>query len=362
MTIDFYQRLQDWLSGHVVAIATVIQVNGSTPREVSAKMLIRVDGEIFGTIGGGAGEAKIIRYARQLLRSEFVRDEVQSCDPSSALEIVSERFPSVRPNSLHKGRLMIDLTGLSQRETQGVCGGTMQVWVECWYPDWGLAIASQIVQALREGRVVTLVTPLTHDRVPFIDDHDHQPSHVEKLNERFVEHIHPAPTLLIIGAGHVGQALAQASQFSGFQVVIYDDRPEFLGSNRFSEETKVLSGAIALALSNFWWPQNLYLALVTRGVASDVETLTLLMRYVAEQPVCYIGMIGSKQRIRHVFQRIQEHGADAQFITSIHAPIGLDIGALTPEEIAISICAEMIQVKRKRLSQRRLSKLSSTTQ
>lgn len=358
MQPEFYQHLEQALSEGPVAIATVIHISGSVPREVGAKMLIWPDGQIEGTIGGGAGEAKVIREAVAILR-----DGGQS-------------------------QVTIDLSGAVQRSTEGVCGGLMQVWIQCWSGTQALAIAHHLHQCLRRGKSVTLVTPLSDTAHPYLVEPDtsvdaelpgtshvrapepenssaenslkpdpSNPVHSNAVetgiysfggSASFVERLTPPPTLLIIGAGHVGVALATAAQFSGFQVVVQDDRPEFLQPNRFPAEARVLKGAIAPALKAFQWPDELYIALVTRGVTTDLEALSTLFQHQhqLEHSLRYVGLIGSLKRIRHVFTQLRQIGVAEHLLQTIHAPIGLDIGALTPEEIAISICAELIQVRR----------------
>ena len=348
MEITFYQQLADWLTGEAVAIATVIQINGSVPREVGAKMLIKANGQTFGTIGGGAGEAKVITQAQQFLLNLNKFQGYEDNDRPPSVSPSCEHHPDDHPQSVAtKGWVDIDLTGAAHRDTQGVCGGVMRVWIECWVNSWGGAIAQHISQNLKAGHPITLITPFTAEASPYLAEANDPESDVNTSTDRFVEHITPPPTLLIIGAGHVGVALVKAGQFAGFQVIVHDDRSDFADSDRFPAQTQLLQGAIASALNSFSWPDNLYIALVTRGVAFDLEALMLILNQALRKPPRYIGMIGSLKRIRHVFQELERRGISHDLLTTIHAPIGLEIGALTPEEIAISICAELIQTRRK---------------
>lgn len=326
MTIAFYQQLERWLHEGDVAIATVMQVSGSVPREVGAKMLVNPHGNMLGTVGGGAGEAKVLQYAQMILLDDGVGR-------------VGD----------WKGWVTVDLTG-GKRDTQGVCGGTMHVWVERWSNPWGGAIARHIVNSLQAKRAATLVTPcdsaLHPDSHPYLAPEPMKPIGLNATAGYFVECIEPPPTLLIIGAGHVGVALAQIAQFAGFQVVVQDDRPEYLMADRFPPPIELLPGAIAPGWNRVEWPQNLYIALVTRGVATDLDALTVILKQHPDQTPRYLGMIGSRKRIHYVFRELQQQGIAGDRLAMIRAPIGLEIGALTPEEIAISICAELIQVRR----------------
>ncbi|KAM3110050.1 XdhC family protein [Phormidesmis sp. 146-33] len=306
MTLDFYARLAEWLGQESVVVATVVSVKGSVPREVGAKMIIGAHNRIFSTIGGGAGEASIIEQAAIVLQTgkkQFVE---------------------------------IDLTGTPQRKTQGVCGGKMQVWLERWSGEWAISLVQQILHRLKAGQSAPLVTPFDADQLPHLLN--------ESTPNSFTETLQPPPTLLIIGAGHVGQQLAKVAHLSGFQIVVQDDRAEWANTNRYPHASKIYTEAIADVIGQFADHTMLYVALVTRGYQQDLMALeTLLNQKLNCQ---YIGMIGSEKRVRQVYQSLEDRGISQSRLRSIYAPIGLDIGALTPEEIAISIVAELILVRR----------------
>jgi xanthine dehydrogenase accessory factor len=318
--LEFYQQMAESLKQSPVVLATVFQVKGSVPREVGARMVIRADRSILGTIGGGAGEAKVISQALQVL------------------ETGEKQF------------VEIDLSGAPHRETQGVCGGTMRVWLERWQGEASLSLVKQIIALLQAGKSGTLVTPLEHGRSPHLKlstpNEPISPSFI-LYPSSFLTPLLSPPTLLVIGAGHVAVPLAHIASLSGFRVMVQDDRPEFANVQRFPEAAVILAVPIAEALEGIPEIPELYTALVTRGYVHDLAALKILVK---RQPR-YIGMIGSEKRVRTVLQALQESEPDVgtQHVTSlqsIHAPIGLDIGALTPEEIAISICAELIKVRR----------------
>jgi len=324
-----------------VVLATVVRVKGSVPREVGAKMVVCSDSRIVGTIGGGAGEAKVIRQALKVL------------------ETGEKQF------------VTIDLSGVPQRETQGVCGGMMHVWLERWQGETALTLVNQIIEQLKSGKRGTLITPLEPGRSPYLElltpDTIQPPSSLIPYPSSFTLHpssftlhpssftLHPSsfhlpllppPTLLIVGGGHVAVPLAHIAHLSGFRVVVQDDRPEFANSQRFPDAAMILAMPIVDAMNSISDISELYATLVTRGYVYDLEALRRLVQY----PTKYVGMIGSEKRVKTVLQALREnvpsvdtHAAFSQFI---HAPIGLDIGALTPEEIAVSICAELIQVRR----------------
>lgn len=308
--IDFYQQMATELAQGAVVLATVTQVIGSAPRELGAKMLVCPGGKLIGTIGGGAGEARACDHALRVL----VSGEKQFVE--------------------------IDLSGNPQRETQGVCGGRMQVWLERW-PQESLPLVRQILQSLESHQAAALVTPFQAGASPYLLPSTPVAS-IQVTDESLIEPLTAPPTLLIVGAGHVAVPLACMAQMAGFQVIVTDDRPEFATSERFSAEITVLAAPITQALNSIPPQHQLYAALVTRGYLHDLEPLQLLL----QRSTRYIGMIGSRKRVQRVQQALLEAGYPPAQLDQLYAPIGLDIGALTPEEIAISICAELIQVRR----------------
>jgi len=307
--LTFYQQLAASLQQTSVVLATVSKTKGSVPREIGAKMFVCPDGKTFGTIGGGAGEAKVYQQALQIFttgKKQFVE---------------------------------IDLTGSPHRETQGVCGGTMQVWLELWSIEY-LPIVNKIIEKLTSGKTVTLVTPFDLSAYPYLQiTPDNQ---AIKNNSLFREILQPPPTLLIIGAGHIAVPLAQIANIAGFQIIVQDDRPEYATKERFPQASLVLPEPIELIQEILDNNFNLYVALVTRGYLQDLPALRLL----ANCQLKYIGMVGSEKRVCTVYKILENEGYNNNFLQQIHAPIGFDIGALTPEEIAVSICAELIQIRR----------------
>jgi xanthine dehydrogenase accessory factor len=161
--------------------------------------------------------------------------------------------------------------------------------------------------------------------------------------EVFVEVQRRPPTLIIVGAGHVAAPLAQLGKMIDFEVVVLDDRPLYANKKRFPTADQVLAQPFAETLRHWPIDEDTFLVLVTRGHSHDVESLL----EVIDSPARYIGMIGSKRRIKAVFELLQkERGLDPAKFARVYAPIGLDLGAESPAEIAIGIIAEIINVYR----------------
>jgi len=155
--------------------------------------------------------------------------------------------------------------------------------------------------------------------------------------------VHERPaTLLIVGAGHVGRALATIGAMCGFSIEIVDDRAEYANAERFPEADRITCGRFDEVLDGYPIDANTYVVCVTRGHKHDETSL----RLVAPTDAAYVGMIGSKRRVNAVLQHLVEDGIDPRAVERVHTPIGLDIGAETPEEIAVSIMAEIIRARR----------------
>jgi len=158
----------------------------------------------------------------------------------------------------------------------------------------------------------------------------------------YIEPIAPSPRVFIFGGGHISLSLSKMSTMVGFQAVVVDDRPQFANKERFPEADEVIAEEFPLVLPKLKVNPASYLVIVTRGHAYDQEVL----EWALKQDAKYIGMIGSRKKIQTVYNELKEKGFKTEQFQRVHAPIGLDIGAVTPEEIAVSIVAEMIQVRR----------------
>jgi xanthine dehydrogenase accessory factor len=342
------------------ALATVINVRGSTPREVGAKMIVRDDGQ-FGTIGGGCGEAEVFRKARLLLS-----------------EGAAARLAEV------------DLTGDLDQDQIGTCGGVMDVFINLWSPRNDLALAQRLAKAVAHSRPIALLslidagekTDLAAGVKVLIDPSEAEAPHelaglaptaLDGIRRRardgvagllevdahggleaavrveptsatrvFLDPVIGAQRLIIVGAGHIAQPLAELGTMLGFSVTIIDDRASFANRERFPTADEIIVKPFAAAIDSIQLDRNCYLISVTRGHAFDDETV----RAALKQPGCFIGMIGSRRRVKATLARIEEDGVDPQLLAEIHAPLGLDIGADTPAEIALSIMAEIVRERR----------------
>jgi len=339
---QFYRNIQQAIDDNLtVAVATIIRIAGSVPREVGAKMLIHPEGRHKGTIGGGCGEAEVMQVA---------------------LDVIQSR----------RGAIMrVDLTGDISLESDGICGGIMDVLVEPWPPAeeeasiWVEQLTT-LASASPAGYLTSLPPgPIRH--VVLQEDGtaigalpaDIQAEVMKMLSERrtglvmrdksaepvwFLEAPQVAPKLLIVGAGHIAAPLAQMAAALDFGITVLDDRPSFVNAGRFPGADRLIVDQFEKALSEHTIDADTYIVLITRGHQYDVASLIT----VIDSPAAYIGMIGSRRRIKGVFELLErEEGIAPEKLKRVYSPIGLEIGAVTPAEIAIAILAEIINVYRR---------------
>ena len=330
-------------AGKPVVQATVIQTRGSTPRKEGSTMLVRADGTLVGTIGGGCGEAGVIQKAKLSLLDGQVREE------------------------------LADLTEDISTDSEAVCGGTLRVFIEPWQPSAEKIGLAHLLGELAQRRQEVVLHQVVHDggpdpRVgqrqvldaagsrlysdlppgvelpPVPRDRGHQ---LRALGERevFSERWDPVPSLVIVGAGHIAEPLEEVGRLAGFRTVVVDDRRLFANRERFPKADQVVCGPILDVCRQIELSPHHYLVLVTRGHTLDMDALRVLID--RRQPVAYIGMIGSKRRVGAVFELLEKEGYGRDLFSHVYAPIGLNIGAETPAEIAVSVLAEIISVRRR---------------
>jgi xanthine dehydrogenase accessory factor len=254
--VDIYEEIVRLRrAGRRGAVATIVNVRGSIPSFKTAKMLVRDDGSIAGTIGGGCVEAEVWQAAREVMESEKPRT------------------------------LTFDLNQDPRYDSGLVCGGTLEI---------------------------------------------------------FIEPVLPPAELYIFGAGHVAASLYKVARIAGFDITVVDDREVYASRERFPEAQEVIAEDFDKVTSRLQPSESSYIVIVTRGHRDDMRVL----RWAVQTPARYIGMIGSKRKTITIFKELQKEGLAPELFDRVHAPVGLDIGAITPEEIAVAITAELIAKRR----------------
>jgi xanthine dehydrogenase accessory factor len=355
---NMYGEIKQFLEeGETLAIATIVSTRGSTPRGVGAKMVVTASGEILGTVGGGCGEAEVRREAVQVIRS-------------------------------HKPAMVtVELMDDIESDSPAVCGGIMDVFIDPWWdapePASCIQFAEELIKITRDGVGGIMATVLSAENCAdvsagekcFIRDGALKSGNIlrkslqqailkesiERLNKEenreitltlpetgdkvkvFFEVIPPVRKVIIVGAGHLAVPLVRFTKILGFHTTVLDDRVLYANRERFPEADEVLVGDMAETLREIPITPFTYIVLITRGHQFDEPCLRVVIHSQAK----YIGMIGSKRRIKACFIRFRdEEGIPEELLNKVYAPIGLDIGSETPEEIALSIISEMVKVRR----------------
>lgn len=305
-------------------MATVVESNGSTPRSSGAKMAIRSDGSIIGTVGGGLVEAMACKDGLAMLRLG---------DGMSKL-------------------LFVDMTQELAADSDMICGGGLSVMLEVVEPDGPCAAAYlQLNDTLRRGIRASLVTrfeetdalrAVNHGVLEQESDESNIVFEDAPLGKRLVEPFAPPASLFIFGAGHVSLFTARVGAMIGFRTVVLDDRTDFANVERFPEADEVVVlDSFEGCCDGLNIDESSFVIIVTRGHLHDRNVLAEVLR----TPAKYVGMIGSKKKRDKIYDSLLANGYSQSDIDRCHCPIGLTIGAQTPEEIAVSIGGELIQVK-----------------
>jgi xanthine dehydrogenase accessory factor len=305
----FFYRLSNSLSKSPVALMTVVSAEGSTPRIAGARQFLTAEGESWGSVGGGVAESR-------------------------AMELAHETLADGRSRTFQ-----VDLRGKPEDVRDGVCGGVMTLWITHLDKN-DSAVIHSLEQSLRAGKRVLLSTQRDGE-TPLILPETENTSCLEE--GCFEEMIEPAPHLLIVGAGHIGRALAQLACELDFVVSVQDSREQWLLPAAFPAGCR-LELTLETALEPLrCWEGARFITLVTRGFAQDVEALNVLKQI---PDLDYLGILGSRRRVETVLREQNTANAMVWPEDVVHAPIGIEIGAETPAEIAVSIAAEMIRVMR----------------
>ncbi len=329
-------------------LATVVAAEGATPQIPGASALFFEHGLLLGTLGGGMLEADAQERALRCLREghsifyrfdlqgEDVRAEEPVCGGSVWVLIDGSPARSRQTWRLLEETLRDRRSGLLVTRIDRQSGEKVGV-ERLWLRDRTSSeqkerkslncLARELVAARHKGEPI------------FAKD---KPTAKNRQSSFFIEPLFPLPRLLIVGAGHIGRALAQHGRRLGFEVTVIDDRAEYASQERFPEADALMVGEIDRMTRKFPVSSDTYIVIVTRGHRHDAEAL----RAVIRSPAAYVGMIGSRHKVALMRERFLSEGwATAQEWDRVHTPIGLKIGSKTVEEIAVSIAAELIQVR-----------------
>jgi len=299
------------------ALATVARVRGSTPVPAGTKMLVGAEGRLIGSVGGGCVEAEVI---------------------GAAVEAQAQRRPALLTHHLNAD-LAGDL-GLS-------CGGTVDIFVEPLLADEAYVRVLEAAAAAEAGLVRTATEwsgarPLKTFE-PLARAALTGAAATLTRDGRFMEErLVPAPRVFVFGAGHVRASIARAAAAAGFRVVVIDDRSEYADASRFADDVAVLAADVETALARYPLTVSDAVVIATRGHRNDA----LILERIAISPAGYVGLLGSRRKKAVVTKGLKAAGVPAKSLQRVRVPVGLPIGAVTPEEIAVSVVAELIGWRR----------------
>jgi len=342
------ELLQDLLTaqaaGRPVAMTLLVETRGSTPQKAGAAMLVYPDGSQSGTLGGGCVEAEVKRRALALLidgqpelltfqlDSDYGWDDGLICGGRMRM-LVDPLRGEVAPPS---GVVEVSYYQTLARLIESGRGCTEAVVVEAessgapelsryLFDREGVCVAQRATHPPSE-RLLANLRLLSRRPRPYVAD-----------GVSFLPHL-ARGKLLIVGAGHVGQRVAGLAASVDFEVTVVDDRAEYLTEERFPRSVQRIAGKIEEVLPSLPVDEDTFCIIVTRGHNHDEEALLHLVR----RPSRYLGMIGSRRKIKLIFDDLRREGVPEDRLARVHAPLGIEIGSQSVPEIAISIVAELI--------------------
>ena len=349
------------------ALASVVAASGSLPMSRRSKMLVLAAGTQIGTVGGGCLEAEVHAMARESSRTasaalrrftlteamagadglncggtvEVLVEPVGGVSPAPFMEVYRWALAALeaREESVLVTALMIPATSPDGTSRAEIAGKGLVGWK-------GMRIGSGVLargngeSPLAAYAAEEALGILGQDRAGFVRVAAPLGSGSTRL---FLETVDAPPTLYLFGGGHVSLAVARVARTAGFRVVVVDDRPAFANPGRFPEADRALVMPMEGAVSNLPIDRDSFIVAVTRGHKHDEPVIEQAIR----TPAAYIGMIGSRRKVAVMWERLRSRGATDEQLSRVHAPIGLAIRADTPGEIAVSIVAQMIEIRRR---------------
>ena len=344
----FQARLAELLAGgERVALCTILQLVGSGPRSAGAKLLLRDSGDPAGTVGGGLLEARATAWCREILATggavcrPFVLTDAEAGGDGMTcggrMEVLVERLEGNRGE-------VADF--FAQVRSLLVAGGQGCLVVGLRRDSHAVVTARALVKG---GRLVAAL-PAEGCPIPeeILQTFPHAPVLIECGEIRyFLEPLAPPVTMIICGAGHIAAQLVPLCSPLGFRTVVVDDRAEFVNPTRFPLANQlVVAPSLDRALDGLDLGPDTYVVVVTRGHVGDLAVVRQALR---GQPG-YIGMVGSQRKRKTVFEALARDGCSSDDLSRVVCPIGVPIEAETPEEIAISIVAQLIATRAARFS------------
>jgi xanthine dehydrogenase accessory factor len=348
----FHKIAEFFETNRFSVLATIINRSGSSPRGVGTKILILEDGSFVGTIGGGLLENAVLEEARKVFtfglprRFSYFLEERDTSDPEMVCGSDMELFlEPISPDNLNNLHIFKEITDIIRRGGSGLLATVVDA--DRWYTGQipkmfirsnGKKMGSLLgIQEIEES-ITDRMNQLLVERQPvsiIFRDEEGNPLNI------FLEPVISAPILYLFGGGHVASQVVPLASNVGFSVVVIDDRPDFARPENFPAAEEVHNFPFDSVMDRLPVNESSYIIIMTRGHSYDKVVLSQALR----TPAVYIGMIGSRRKISIIYDKLLEEGFSREQLDKVRSPIGIDIGAETPEEIAVSIVAELIKVR-----------------
>ncbi len=341
-------------------LATIIATSGSTPAAALSKMIVKRTGSV-GTVGGGCMEGDVLEAAQKMFTEERAAiitfhlnedDMVQGLICGGSLDVLIEPVTRAEVPMFEELRTLQDegedcilATALS-RDGRIEFKEVIRVGTEGW--------SSGVMPARRSGgekwmdkySSTPFIQHISSMEVPSLLQKAHHRNETQRLKseygEMILEPITGRPHLIIFGGGHVSKYISRAASMAGFRVTIIDDRPQYANSQRFPEADATLAVEYYEAFKRITVNSSTYIVIVTRGHRSDED----ILEEAVKSPARYIGMIGSARKVLTTYEHLVQRGVSVEQLRRVRSPMGIEIGAVTAEEIGISVVAELIATRR----------------
>ncbi len=341
----FRAAVEELSNGSEVAVATVVRTSGSTPQKPGAKLLVRSDGSGVGTLGGGCVEGDIWFAAQELMKRggpAEMRDYQLNEDLAAQDGLVCGGTMYFLIDPIRRANDYLDYAGEVVEAYEG--GKPVAIANLMMAPDGSrLTVGAKMLVrengsvegTLGDDRLDRLAARRARDLMA-MGKNDYVVD--EQGAEYFIEAFTTPPTLVAVGGGHVSKALTAVAKSVGFRLFVVDDRPEFANEERFPDADVVMAGDYDTVIRDLPINANSFVVVATRGHKYDDAALAAAM----DTQASYVGLLGSRRKTILIYEELLERGWPVERVRAVHAPIGLNIGGRTPEEIAISIMAEIL--------------------
>jgi xanthine dehydrogenase accessory factor len=336
----YEQAYELLLSGKNIIFVRTIRRSGSTPRNVGSMCIITEDEKIIGTIGGGLLEYRVQQQAKKLLKqgkSFIYRFQLSNEDLAKDgmicggdVDLYLEPCFAANSETL---KVFKAITQMIQNNQSGILATKIE-------DDISAKDTSARILVHEDGTTLGTIDGVNPEKITMDKDISYELiSRKKEKTDLFVEKIILNPQVFLFGAGHVSMFVAQLAKTVGFSITIIDDRPEFANEEKFPQADEILVASFDKAFEQLNISQNSYILIITRGHLHDKTVLQKAL----ETNAAYIGMIGSIKKRNIIYKDLLELGISKQALEKVYSPIGIDINAETPEEIAVSIVGELIK-------------------